>query len=223
MKSRNGPLRVGIGGPVGSGKTALTEKLCKAMRDDYSVAVVTNDIYTTEDAEALMRMQALPSERIVGVDIEDLTEEHIESGVGLREVEDRTAARLDRRRQQVALGLVEIIEGALRDTTAGGDDIDRRIGIAEFDEDVGTGLDDISLALIQVYALRASARALQFFFGVRAHNSPARTSVIFIPAALIHEEARRVQRLNVANMLQPHDMLAEKYRRPECLIPPPTT
>lgn len=68
MKSRNGPLRVGIGGPVGSGKTALTEKLCKAMRDDYSVAVVTNDIYTTEDAEALVRMQALPSDRIVGVE-----------------------------------------------------------------------------------------------------------------------------------------------------------
>jgi urease accessory protein len=68
MKSRNGPLRVGIGGPVGSGKTALTEKLCKAMRDHYSVAVVTNDIYTTEDAEALVRMQALPSERIVGVE-----------------------------------------------------------------------------------------------------------------------------------------------------------
>jgi urease accessory protein len=59
---------VGIGGPVGSGKTALTEKLCKAMRDDYSIAVVTNDIYTTEDAEALMRMQALPSDRIVGVE-----------------------------------------------------------------------------------------------------------------------------------------------------------
>ncbi|MBB3541149.1 MULTISPECIES: urease accessory protein UreG [unclassified Rhizobium] len=68
MKSGNGPLRVGIGGPVGSGKTALTEKLCKAMRDQYSVAVVTNDIYTTEDAEALMRMQALPSDRIVGVE-----------------------------------------------------------------------------------------------------------------------------------------------------------
>lgn len=68
MKSRNGPLRVGIGGPVGSGKTALTEKLCKAMREDYSIAVVTNDIYTTEDAEALMRMQALPSDRIIGVE-----------------------------------------------------------------------------------------------------------------------------------------------------------
>jgi len=68
MKSLNGPLRVGIGGPVGSGKTALTEKLCKAMRDDYSVAVVTNDIYTREDAEALVRMQALSSDRVVGVE-----------------------------------------------------------------------------------------------------------------------------------------------------------
>jgi Ni2+-binding GTPase involved in maturation of urease and hydrogenase len=53
MTSRNGPLRIGIGGPVGSGKTALTEKLCKAMRENFSVAVVTNDIYTKEDAEAL--------------------------------------------------------------------------------------------------------------------------------------------------------------------------
>ena len=68
MKSQNGPLRVGIGGPVGSGKTALTEKLCKAMREDFSVAVVTNDIYTKEDAEALVRMQALTSDRIVGVE-----------------------------------------------------------------------------------------------------------------------------------------------------------
>jgi urease accessory protein len=68
MKSANGPLRVGIGGPVGSGKTALTEKLCKAMRESYSVAVVTNDIYTKEDAEALVRMQALSSDRIVGVE-----------------------------------------------------------------------------------------------------------------------------------------------------------
>ncbi|MDO9415006.1 urease accessory protein UreG [Pararhizobium sp.] len=68
MTSRNGPLRVGIGGPVGSGKTALTDKLCKAMRDRYSVAVVTNDIYTKEDAEALVRMQALSSDRIVGVE-----------------------------------------------------------------------------------------------------------------------------------------------------------
>jgi len=68
MISPNGPLRVGIGGPVGSGKTALTDKLCKAMRDRYSVAVVTNDIYTREDAEALVRMQALPSDRVIGVE-----------------------------------------------------------------------------------------------------------------------------------------------------------
>lgn len=68
MKSANGPLRVGIGGPVGSGKTALTEKLCKAMRAHYSVAVVTNDIYTREDADALIRMQALSSDRVVGVE-----------------------------------------------------------------------------------------------------------------------------------------------------------
>ncbi len=66
--SKNGPLRVGIGGPVGSGKTTLTEKLCKAMRDEFSIAVVTNDIYTREDAMMLARLQALPEERIVGVE-----------------------------------------------------------------------------------------------------------------------------------------------------------
>ena len=65
---RNGPLRVGIGGPVGSGKTTLTEKLCKAMRERYSVAVITNDIYTKEDALILARLQALPEERIMGVE-----------------------------------------------------------------------------------------------------------------------------------------------------------
>ncbi|KJS09078.1 MAG: urease accessory protein UreG [Hoeflea sp. BRH_c9] len=68
MTSSNGPLRVGIGGPVGSGKTALTDKLCKAMRDAYSIGVITNDIYTREDAEALVRMQALPSDRVIGVE-----------------------------------------------------------------------------------------------------------------------------------------------------------
>lgn len=66
--SRHGPLRVGIGGPVGSGKTALTEALCKSMCDGYSIAVVTNDIYTREDAEFLTRAEALPAERIVGVE-----------------------------------------------------------------------------------------------------------------------------------------------------------
>ncbi|HEV7384051.1 MAG TPA: urease accessory protein UreG [Phenylobacterium sp.] len=66
--SRNGPLRVGIGGPVGSGKTTLVEKLCKQMRDRWSVAVVTNDIYTQEDALILNRLQALPEDRILGVE-----------------------------------------------------------------------------------------------------------------------------------------------------------
>jgi urease accessory protein len=64
----HGPLRVGIGGPVGSGKTTLTEKLCKAMRGKYSLAVVTNDIYTKEDALILNRLQALSEERILGVE-----------------------------------------------------------------------------------------------------------------------------------------------------------
>jgi urease accessory protein len=68
MGSRNGPLRVGIGGPVGPGKTTLTEKLCRAMAGEYSVAVITNDIYTSEDAEFLLRAQALPAERIRGVE-----------------------------------------------------------------------------------------------------------------------------------------------------------
>ena len=68
MTSSNGPLRIGIGGPVGSGKTALTDKLCKAMRDRYSIAVVTNDIYTREDAMMLARLQALPEDRIMGVE-----------------------------------------------------------------------------------------------------------------------------------------------------------
>jgi len=66
--SANGPLRVGVGGPVGSGKTTLIEKLCKAMRDRWSVAVVTNDIYTQEDALILNRLQALPEARILGVE-----------------------------------------------------------------------------------------------------------------------------------------------------------
>ena len=68
MSSANGPLRVGIGGPVGVGKTTLTEMLCKAMRDRYSVAVVTNDIFTKEDQIILNRVQALPEERILGVE-----------------------------------------------------------------------------------------------------------------------------------------------------------
>jgi len=66
--SSHGPLRVGIGGPVGSGKTALADALCKALRDIYDIAVVTNDIYTQEDAQFLTRSGALPPERITGVE-----------------------------------------------------------------------------------------------------------------------------------------------------------
>ena len=67
-KSPNGPLRVGIGGPVGSGKTALMEALCKAFRDRYDICAITNDIYTKEDALILMRAGALPESRIMGVE-----------------------------------------------------------------------------------------------------------------------------------------------------------
>jgi len=68
MTSSNGPLRIGIGGPVGSGKTTLTRRLCEAMRNQYSIGVVTNDIYTREDAMMLARFQALPEDRIIGVE-----------------------------------------------------------------------------------------------------------------------------------------------------------
>jgi urease accessory protein len=68
MTSRTQPLRVGIGGPVGSGKTALTLALCRALRDRYDIAVVTNDIYTEEDAQFLVRNEALAPERIIGVE-----------------------------------------------------------------------------------------------------------------------------------------------------------
>ena len=67
-KSPHGPLRVGIGGPVGSGKTALTDALCKHMRDTYDIAVVTNDIYTQEDAQFLTKSGALVPDRIMGVE-----------------------------------------------------------------------------------------------------------------------------------------------------------
>ncbi|NNK77670.1 MAG: urease accessory protein UreG [Litoreibacter sp.] len=68
MSGAHGPLRVGIGGPVGAGKTTLTAQLCRALGEKYSVAVITNDIFTREDADFLMRAQVLPSERIRGVE-----------------------------------------------------------------------------------------------------------------------------------------------------------
>jgi urease accessory protein len=68
MPNRNGPLRVGVGGPVGSGKTALMDALCKRLRDRYDIAAITNDIYTKWDAEFLVRSGALAPERIAGVE-----------------------------------------------------------------------------------------------------------------------------------------------------------
>ncbi|WP_167648483.1 urease accessory protein UreG [Mameliella alba] len=68
MTRMNGPLRIGIGGPVGAGKTTLTARLAERLKDDFSIGVITNDIYTQEDAEALMRMQILPADRVIGVE-----------------------------------------------------------------------------------------------------------------------------------------------------------
>ncbi|OWJ69743.1 urease accessory protein UreG [Haematobacter massiliensis] len=94
MMSGNGPLRIGIGGPVGAGKTTLTEQLCRAMRDRWSVAVITNDIYTREDAEYLMRAQALPLERIRGVETGGCPHTAIreDASINLAAVADLTAA-----------------------------------------------------------------------------------------------------------------------------------
>ena len=68
MASPHGPLKLGIGGPVGAGKTTLTAALARRLKEELSVAVITNDIYTQEDAEALMRMQILPADRVMGVE-----------------------------------------------------------------------------------------------------------------------------------------------------------
>ena len=67
-RSAHGPLRVGVGGPVGTGKTALMDALCKTLRDRYDIAAITNDIYTKEDAEFLTRAGSLPPERIMGIE-----------------------------------------------------------------------------------------------------------------------------------------------------------
>jgi urease accessory protein len=91
--SANGPLRVGIGGPVGSGKTTLTEMLCKAMRDRWSIGVITNDIYTQEDALILNRLQALPADRIIGVETGGCPHTAIreDASINLRAIEEMNA------------------------------------------------------------------------------------------------------------------------------------
>src|ERR687884_1602563 len=67
LNAKRGPIRIGIGGPVGSGKTALVDALCKSMREQYRLGVITNDIFTREDMEFLVRSDALPADRIIGV------------------------------------------------------------------------------------------------------------------------------------------------------------
>src|SRR5881409_4223256 len=98
------PLRVGIGGPVGSGKTALTLALCKALRDKYNVAAVTNDIYTQEDAEFLVRNEALEPERIIGVETGGCPHTAIreDASINLEAV-----ARLTRRFEDLDLVIIE--------------------------------------------------------------------------------------------------------------------
>ncbi len=98
------PLRVGIGGPVGSGKTALTLALCQALRQRYQLAVVTNDIYTEEDAQFLVRHQALPAERILGVETGGCPHTAIreDASINLEAV-----ARLSRRFPELELVFIE--------------------------------------------------------------------------------------------------------------------
>lgn len=127
-KPAHGPLRIGIGGPVGSGKTTLTAALCEALRDTHSVGVVTNDIYTKEDADALVRMQALTSDRIMGVETGGCPHTAIreDASINLRAIE-----RLTERHPDLDVVLIE----------SGGDNL-----AATFSPDLA----DLSLYVISV-------------------------------------------------------------------------
>ena len=133
------PLRVGVAGPVGSGKTALMDALCKALRDEFDIAAVTNDIYTKEDAQFLIRSGALPEERIVGVETGGCPHTAIreDASINLEAID-----ALDRKFPNLDVILVEsggdnltaIFSPALADVqifvidVAGGDDIPRKGG-----------------------------------------------------------------------------------------------
>ena len=97
MTHQTAPLRVGVGGPVGSGKTALLDALCKALRARFQIAVVTNDIYTQEDAQFLIRSQALPADRIIGVETGGCPHTAIreDASMNLAAVEDLTRRFLE--------------------------------------------------------------------------------------------------------------------------------
>jgi urease accessory protein len=113
MNAKKAPLRIGVGGPVGSGKTALLDALCKAMRDDYQLAVVTNDIYTKEDAQFLVKSEALSADRIVGVEtggcphtaIRDLDLIFIESGG------DNLSATFSPELADITIYVIDVAEG----------------------------------------------------------------------------------------------------------------
>jgi urease accessory protein len=104
MTSPNGPLRVGIGGPVGAGKTTLCAELCRAMRHRWSMAVVTNDIYTAEDARILNRLQALPEDRVIGVETGGCPHTAIREDASLNLA---AVAELERRHPDLDLILIE--------------------------------------------------------------------------------------------------------------------
>jgi urease accessory protein len=104
MTERRSPARVGVAGPVGTGKTALVWRLCEALRDRVSLAVITNDIFTTEDAEFLQRQAALPADRIVGVETGGCPHAAIRDDPSLNE---EAIADLTRRHPDLALVLLE--------------------------------------------------------------------------------------------------------------------
>ena len=113
MHSQHGPLRIGIGGPVGTGKTALMDALCQRFRASYDIAAITNDIYTKEDAEFLTRAGSLPPERILGIETGGCPHTAIreDASINLAGV-----AELNRRFPQLDLILIE----------SGGDNLDRK-------------------------------------------------------------------------------------------------
>ena len=104
MKSKNGPIRVGIGGPVGAGKTSLTAQLARQLKDQFSIGVITNDIYTREDAEALMRLQILAEDRLIGVETGGCPHTAIREDASLNLA---AVAELERRHPDLDIILIE--------------------------------------------------------------------------------------------------------------------